>query len=90
MATDVEDGLAETPASPKELYNALYASCASQPEGKTFSQEELFALNVIPGNDLGQLMKCLSKLSEDKLFKLHTKDGKPVWKVVKRENAAKS
>lgn len=92
MATDVEDGIAAertTPSSPQELYNALYASCASQSEDKVFNQQDLLALNVIPNNDLTELMICVNKLSQNKLFKVLMKDGSLCWKVVKKEEAAK-
>jgi len=92
MATDVEDAVAAartTPSSPQELYNALYASCASQAEDKVFNQHDLLALNVIPNNDLTELMNCVNQLSQDKLFKMLLKDGIPCWKVVKKEEADK-
>lgn len=91
MNTDVEVDVASqaTPASPKELYNALYASCASQPADKVFNQEDLLSLNIIPNNDLQELLVCLQRLAKDGLLKVMTKDGKPCWKVVKKEDAAK-
>ncbi|MCJ1251321.1 34-kDa subunit of RNA polymerase III (C) [Trapelia coarctata] len=92
MATDIEDGNAAaqtTPSSPQELYNALYASCARQPEDKVFNQHDLLALGVIPNNNLNELMNCVNKLSQNKLFKTLLKDGIPCWKVVKKEEAAK-
>ena len=92
MATDMEDSAAAveaTPSSPQELYNALYASCARQPEDKVFNQHDLLALGVIPDNDLNELLKCVNKLAQNKLFKTLVKDGVPCWKVVKKEEAAK-
>jgi len=91
MAPDIEDSLGgqSSPSSPQELYNALYASCASHPDGTLFDQEQLLFLNVIPGNDLAELMRCLNRLAKDQLFKIMTKDGKPCWKVVKKEEAEK-
>jgi len=92
MATDIEDDIAAAqtnPSSPQELYNALYTSCASQPEDKVFNQQDLLALDVIPKNDLNELLNCVNKLSQNKLFKTLIKDGIPCWKVVKREEAAK-
>ncbi|MCJ1476218.1 34-kDa subunit of RNA polymerase III (C) [Lambiella insularis] len=91
MATDMEDvhGMPIAPSSPKELANALYASCASQSADKTFNQEELLSLNIIPNNSLEQLVRCIDRLAKDGLLKIHTKEGKPCWKVVKKEDAKK-
>lgn len=92
MATDMEDAIVPvrtTPSSPQELYNALYASCASQPEDKLFNQHDLIALNVIPNNDLTELMNCVNKLSQNMLFKMLVKEGIVYWKVVKKEEADK-
>lgn len=91
MTTDIEDvaEMSIAPSSPKELSNALYASCASQAADKTFNQEELLSLNIIPNNNLEKLLQCLDRLARDGLLKVHTKEGKPCWKVVKKEDAKK-
>ena len=73
----------------QELYNALYASCASQIENKVFSQQQLLSLNIIPNNDVNQLLACTQRLTSNGLFKLMMKDGRPCWKVVKKEDAAR-
>jgi len=76
-------------SSPKELKNALYARCASLPADKAFNQQDLLAFNIIPNDDLNQLLSCATQLAKEGLFKLMTRDGKPCWKVVKKEDAAK-
>ena len=95
MATEPDDAgsLRATPSSPKELCNALYASCASQPPDKIFNQQDLLSLKIIPGDkvadQIGELVTCLNRLTSDGLFKMYTKDGKPCWKVIKKEDAKK-
>ena len=92
MATnidDVPDGR-PTPSSPKELSNALYASCASQFKADmVFYQEDLWPLKIIPNDSLTELMVCINRLMQDGLLKLHTGGGKTGWKVVSKENAKK-
>jgi len=80
---------AVAPSSPKELCNALYASCASQSMDKEYNQQDLLALNVIPNGDMSQLQDCLQRLAQDGLLKTMTKDGALCWKVVKKEDAAR-
>lgn len=75
--------------SPKMLKNALYARCANLPAESIFSQDDLLSLDVIPGNDLEQLLSCTRQLTKEGLFKLMSKDGRACWKVVKRDDAAK-
>lgn len=77
-------------SSPKMLKNALYARCANLPAETIFSQDNLLSLNVIPDNDLEQLLSCTRQLTKEGLFKLMSKDGRACWKVVKRDDAAKS
>ena len=76
-------------AALEELCNALYASCSTHPVDKLFSQDELLSFHVIPNGDLGQLTECLNNLTSQGLFKLMNKDGGVVWKIVKKEDAAK-
>lgn len=76
-------------SSPKELKNALYARCASLEEGKAFSQDDLLSFNIIPNNDIEQLLLYTKQLAKDGLFKLMAKDGKACWRVVKKDDAAK-
>ena len=86
---DVEEGEINAVSSEKELRNALYARCASQPADKIFNQNDLLSLDVIPNNDLNQLLSCTRRLTKEGLFKLMSRDGRACWKVVKREDAAK-
>lgn len=86
---DVNMAEASGASSPKELRMALYAQCASLEEGRVFTQEDLLAFNIVPGNDVEQLNKLTNHLITDALFKLMTKDGKVCWKVVKKADAVK-
>lgn len=76
-------------SSQKELTNALYARCANLPADRVFNQQDLFSFEVIPDNDLQQLLICTQQLTQEGLFKLMTKDGRACWKVVKKDDAAK-
>lgn len=76
-------------SSAKEIKNALYARCANLPAEKVFTQADLQAFNVIPNDDVHQLLACTRQLTKEGLFKLMTKDGRACWKVVKKEDAAK-
>lgn len=78
-----------TISSQKELKNALYARCANLPAERVFNQQDLFSLEVIPNNDIHQLLICTQQLTKEGLFKLMTKDGRTCWKVVKKDDAAK-
>jgi hypothetical protein len=75
----------------QELKLALYARCAQQPPGTQFDQRDLLALNVIPkGGDQGQLLfECMQKLTNEGLFKLFTKDGRVIWQITRKSDAAK-
>ena len=86
----VAEDIAVPEPSPKEIQNALYARCASQPADKIFDQHYLLALGVIPNDDLGRLLLCTKQLSKDGLFKVMTRGGVACWRVVKREEAARS
>lgn len=85
---DVEMDVNAAP-SPIMLKNALYARCANLPAESIFSQDDLLSLEVIPRNDLEQLLSCTRQLTKEGLFKLMSKDGRACWKVVKRDDAAK-
>ncbi len=76
-------------SSPKELKMALYARCASLEEGRVFGQDELLSFNIIPANDLHQLLVHTKQLAKDGLFKVMSKDNKICWRVVKKADAAK-
>lgn len=76
-------------SSPKELKMALYAQCASLDEGRVFDQDELLAFNIVPDNDVRQLLVHTKQLAKDGLFKVMSKDNKICWKVVKKADAAK-
>ena len=92
MATSVDDALdaPPTPSSPKELCNALYASCASRfKPDVVFHQEDIWPLKIIPNDNLSELMLCINRLMQDGLLKLHTGGSRAGWKVVSRENAKK-
>ena len=79
-----------TPVSdPKQIKTSLYARCAIEGVDKVFSQEDLLSFQIIPNNDLNQLLSCTQKLTKEGLLKLMSKDGRAHWKVVKREDAAK-
>lgn len=84
------DGRAVSKASQKELQNALYARCANLSADRTFDQNELLELQVIPNDDLRLLQTCLGHLTKEGLFKLMKKNDAACWKVVKREDAARS
>ncbi|KAL8739136.1 MAG: hypothetical protein Q9181_000165 [Wetmoreana brouardii] len=75
--------------SPLEIRNALYARCAAHPADTIFDQKALFALNVIPNNNLKLLLECTQKLTQESLFKLLAREGRAHWRVVKKEDAQK-
>ena len=93
MAATADDALDPhpTPSSPKELCNALYASCASRfKPDVVFHQEDIWPLKIIPNDSLPELLKCINRLMQDGLLKLHHAGGSRAgWKVVSRENAKK-
>ena len=76
-------------SSPKELRSALYAKCASFEEGHVFTQDDIFAFQIIPDNSVEKLLAYTRQLAKDGLFRLMSKDGKACWKVVKRADAVK-
>ncbi|KAL8834448.1 MAG: hypothetical protein Q9170_003744 [Blastenia crenularia] len=75
--------------SPQEIKLALYARCASLPTETIFSQDDLLELAIIPNNDLVLLLECTRKLTQEGLFKLLSREGRAVWRVVKKEDAQK-
>ena len=78
-----------SPSSTEELKNAMYATCASLPENKTYDQNELLDLGTVPNRDVRLLQQCTSQLTNEGLFKLMTKNGRVCWRVVKKANAAR-
>jgi len=76
-------------SSPKELKMALYTRCASLEHDLVFNQDELLAFNIIPDNNLDQLLVYTKQLAKDGLFKVMQKDGRICWKVVNKSDAAK-
>lgn len=73
----------------KGMKNALYARCASLPVERVFTQHDLISFKIIPDDDVNQLLSCTRQLTIEGLFKLMVKEGRPCWKVVKKEDAAK-
>ena len=73
-----------------EYYStALHVACQGQGSGKLFTQDEMISLGVIPDGSLELLTECLNALGNEGLLKLMVKDGKPCWKTVSKEDAAK-
>lgn len=86
---DITNPLSSSNSSPQEIKNALYARCASLPPETIFSQDDLLNLAIIPNNALDLLLQCTKKLTQEGLFKLLSRDGRAVWRVVKKEDAQK-
>ncbi|KAL9031686.1 MAG: hypothetical protein Q9196_000319 [Gyalolechia fulgens] len=86
---DLDDPLPSSTSSPQEIKSALYARCASLPSETIFSQDDLLDLAIIPNNALDLLLQCTKKLTQEGLFKLLSRDGRAVWRVVKKEDAQK-
>ena len=78
-----------SPAALEEMKNAIYASCAGLEQTQTFSQEQLFELNIIPDRDVTILQQCAEMLSREGLFKVMTKNGRLCWRVVEKADAAR-
>lgn len=76
-------------SSPTELKMALYARCANLPEDSIFGQDQLLSFNIIPDNNLEQLLTHTKRLAKDGLFKVMQREGKICWRVVKKADAAK-
>ena len=74
-------------AASKELCSAVYAACSAQAIDNLLTQDDFLSLNVIPEGDLELLTMCLNTLTKEGLLKLMTKEGKPCWKVIKKEDA---
>ncbi|KAI4184762.1 MAG: hypothetical protein L6R41_004519 [Letrouitia leprolyta] len=86
---NLDSSLSSSTSSPQEITTALYARCASLPPETIFSQDDLLKLAIIPNNALDLLLQCTKKLTQEGLFKLLSRDGRAVWRVVKREDAQK-
>ncbi|KAL8942833.1 MAG: hypothetical protein Q9216_001448 [Gyalolechia sp. 2 TL-2023] len=86
---DLDDAPSSSTSSPQEIKTALYARCASFPSETIFSQDDLLELAIIPNNALDLLLQCTKKLTQEGLFKLLSRDGRAVWRVVKKEDAQK-
>ncbi|KAL9007063.1 MAG: hypothetical protein Q9188_000186 [Gyalolechia gomerana] len=86
---DLDDPPFSATSSPQEIKTALYARCASLPSETIFSQDDLLDLAIIPNNALDLLLQCTKKLTQEGLFKLLSRDGRAVWRVVKKEDAQK-
>lgn len=78
-----------TTSSQNEMKDTLYARCASLPAERVFTQYDLISFQIIPDDDVNLLLSCTRQLTKEGLFKLMTKEGRPCWKVVKKEDAAK-
>ncbi|KAL9600815.1 MAG: hypothetical protein Q9219_002953 [cf. Caloplaca sp. 3 TL-2023] len=86
---DFDDPPSSIASTPQEIKTALYARCASLPSETIFSQDDLLDLAIIPDNNLDLLLQCTKKLTQEGLFKLFSRDGRAVWRVVKKEDAQK-
>ncbi|KAI4124843.1 MAG: hypothetical protein LQ338_004597 [Usnochroma carphineum] len=86
---DLDDPTPPATPSPQEIKTALYARCACFPADTIFSQDDLLDLGIIPKNDLNNLLQCTKKLTQEGLFKLLSREGRAVWRVVKKEDAQK-
>ena len=86
---DLDDTALPSVSSAHEIKSALYARCASLPADTIFSQDDLLELAIIPDNDPDLLLQCTKKLTQEGLFKLLSQGGRPVWRVVKKEDAQK-
>lgn len=86
---DLDDPTPAATPSPQEIKNALYARCAASPTEAIFSQDDLLELGIIPNNALDILLQCTKKLTQEGLFKLLSREGRAVWRVVKKEDAQK-
>ncbi|KAI9830547.1 MAG: hypothetical protein M1819_005505 [Sarea resinae] len=71
------------------LKEAVYARCAQAPDENLFSQNDIFEMGIIPGKNANDLMRVMQGLIDDGLFKMLVQDGGVVWKLVKKEDAAK-
>jgi DNA-directed RNA polymerase III subunit RPC6 len=70
-----------------DVRSAIYAACAAQNPEKFWFQEDFMNLGLVPNNDPSQLASHLNTLSGQGLVKNYQKDGRPCWKVVKKEDA---
>lgn len=74
-----------------ELASKLYDACSEQFESdQLLNQQDLFALEVIPKDDLATLLQVTQSLVDQKLFRTHqVQGGRLAWKLVPREDAEK-
>ncbi|KAL8904871.1 MAG: hypothetical protein Q9207_002994 [Kuettlingeria erythrocarpa] len=86
---DVDHARPPATLSSQEIKTALYARCATLPAETIFSQADLLELGIIPNNAVNILLECTKNLTEEGLFKLLTQENRPVWRVVKKEDAQK-
>ncbi|KAI9734243.1 MAG: 34-kDa subunit of RNA polymerase III (C) [Cirrosporium novae-zelandiae] len=73
----------------KILQDELYARCNQEPPDHLFDQKELLSFDIIPSGDLMILVKVINALVNHDLFRVFKKDGQALWKLVKKEDAAK-
>jgi len=78
----------QTTALKDEIYNASVPVANDNPDF-VFHQDDFFGFDIIPNDDVEQLMKVLQALVNEKLFKL-VSDGTLGWKVRSEEDAKKS
>jgi hypothetical protein len=81
--------MADTEEENKGFAAALYdASFPLGPE-KIWTQADLLALGVIPGDDVALLNDCINQLLGEYVFKQMKRDQTVCWRVISREDAAK-
>jgi hypothetical protein len=74
----------------QDLKTKLYAFCALEDRSTVFRQDDLLALNVIPGNDVRLLLQVAQGLCDEKKFKL-VRDGSVAgWMYRSEADAEKS
>lgn len=71
------------------LKDELYDACAEFYPESLVSMDDLLGLGIIPNNDASLLMGCNQALMGEGLFKTATLDGTLVFRVIKREDAAR-
>lgn len=81
-------GSGERP-SIKELKNALHTRCSQGSSDRLYTQHDLLEMDVIPDHSITLLMECVNALLNEKLMNVLVRDGQPVWKVVKKVDAAR-
>ena len=80
------------PKDPKELSKAMYACAVASghPSDKLWTQDDFLSLDVIPNKDMEKLLETVQLMLQQGLLKMLTKGTATVWRLVKREDAAKS